>query len=125
MSSTYQPHTPDVVFKNFLVDLPSNRPFGGPHIIDTRQSRSYATTNQYTIADAIVTLLCKYKSEALNSFLDGSKPYFVFQRRAADSIARGANLEQADSRKLTTIDLMRDGRIIHVELDWYQGPHPR
>lgn len=117
MSKSYQRNGPDVVFKDFSIHLPANRPLGGPHVIDTRQSGGYVDTCQYTIADAIVTLLCKYNAEALNAFLDGSRPYFVLQRRTSDTSTIDADLKQAGSVKLTRIDLMRDGRVVHVSID--------
>jgi hypothetical protein len=94
---------PGVVFKDFQVCLNADRLFGAPHIIDTKQSQTSQPGVEYTIADAIVTMLCKYNAEALHAFMDGNKPYFVMQRRLRDPSFSFP--EEYYSRDLTCFDL--------------------
>lgn len=58
--------------------LPVGAPVGHPHLIDPRCVSEDFPQEDITVADIVVTILFKYRPEALHAFLDLSRPHVHF-----------------------------------------------
>lgn len=82
--------------------MPSRRPVGYPHIIQTSSWGEETDKRNLTCADGIATLLWEWKPEHLETFFDLSNPRFELTRVAPNGIIRDMIIGRVDRAVLVS-----------------------
>ena len=77
---------PQVVYLDSFPQLPANAPLGHPHILDLNSLSEDFPQEEATIPDIVVTILFKYKPEALKAFLDLNRAHVHFLLRESANL---------------------------------------
>ena len=79
-------------------EVPPDRPYGSPHLIDTSSFSEDTFKDELHTADAIVTLLHKWCPWTMNAFLDLKLPNFEFHRHEASDYCLDTRIIRKVSR---------------------------